>query len=427
MEFAMPLNANEQYLLELINRARLDPGAELARYNAAVASGVYGGAKLASLNAGLTAGTISNAAIQPLAANESLNNAAAAHSLHMLAVDKFDHSGIGDGDLGSRADSAGYNWTMLGENISWSGTTGTVNERQAIENHQFGLFRSDYHRENLHNASFSAGGIGAEIGQYSIDGGTYNASMLTEMFGDNGSQYFLTGVVYNDANANRFYTPGEGYSAAINVNGAGATNSSAAGGYSMIAANGTHQVTLGGVIVSVVFAGQNVKLDLLNGNQIQSSVSVTAVSGVGSLELLGNANLSATGASKAETIIGNAGNNTLNGMAGADTIYGKAGADILNGGTGNDTLDGGKGNDLFTGGTGADKYVFMSGSGDDTISHFSSADFIALDTRLATSFSTAMSHADQVGLDVVFTFDGDSLTLANTALSSLNAGDFNFV
>jgi Ca2+-binding RTX toxin-like protein len=344
----MPLDANEQYLLELINRARLDPTAEMARYNATLPAGDP--RRMATLNDGLAAGTISTAAIQPLAMNENLNSAAVSHSLHMLAVDRFNHSGIGDGDIGSRATGAGYNWTFLGENISWSGSTGPINQMQATEGHQFGLFYSPGHRENLHRAGFSEIGLGQETGVFTANGENYNASMLTEMFGDRGAQYYLTGVVYNDANANRFYTPGEGVSAAIGISGGGATTSASTGGYSIVATNGAHQVTLGSAVVSVVFAGQNIKLDLLNGNQVQSSASLTAVSGVTSLELLGNANLAATGAAGAETIYGNVGNNALSGMAGADLIYGRAGTDVVNGGDGGDHLWGGAGADQLIGG-----------------------------------------------------------------------------
>ena len=52
----MTLSAAEQYAIELINRARLDPAAEALRYGVA-------------LNAGLSAGTISNDALYVLAPN----------------------------------------------------------------------------------------------------------------------------------------------------------------------------------------------------------------------------------------------------------------------------------------------------------------------------------------------------------------------
>ena len=54
-----------------------------------------------------------------------------------------------------------------------------------------------------------------------------------------------------------------------------------------------------------------------------------------------------TGGMAADTIFGNALNNSLIGDAGADTIWGFAGDDTINGGAGNDLLIGGTGNDLY--------------------------------------------------------------------------------
>ena len=72
----MPATAVEQMILELINRARLDPAAESAR------DGI-------DLNEGLPAGTISAASKQPLAMNETLLTIAFAHDQDMIAHDYF--------------------------------------------------------------------------------------------------------------------------------------------------------------------------------------------------------------------------------------------------------------------------------------------------------------------------------------------------
>src|SRR5213594_3728147 len=68
----------EQYLVELINCARMDPSAEAARLGIA-------------LNEGLAAGTISTAAKQPLAINPNLTDAAGKHSQWMIDNDVFSH------------------------------------------------------------------------------------------------------------------------------------------------------------------------------------------------------------------------------------------------------------------------------------------------------------------------------------------------
>lgn len=76
---------------------------------------------------------------------------------------------------------------------------------------------------------------------------------------------------------------------------------------------------------------------------------------------------SAGSSTRADTILGTAGNDTYDGGSGADVIYGGAGNDTLKGGAGtdSDTLHGGAGNDVLRGAGGAD---FMhGGTGNDSI------------------------------------------------------------
>jgi len=73
-----------------------------------------------------------------------------------------------------------------------------------------------------------------------------------------------------------------------------------------------------------------------NSDRIQSSISLTVVSNVEILELIGNEPINATGNASDNKLFGNAGNNSLIGDAGNDTLDGGAGQDTLNGGAGND-------------------------------------------------------------------------------------------
>src|SRR4051812_35771389 len=66
----------EQYMLELLNRARANPAVEAARYGI-------------DLNEGLSAGTISTVAKQPLAMNAYVVDAARGHSQWMIDNDVF--------------------------------------------------------------------------------------------------------------------------------------------------------------------------------------------------------------------------------------------------------------------------------------------------------------------------------------------------
>ena len=110
----MGLSAAEQYLLELINRARLDPQAEANRYGV-------------GLNSGLQSGTIDTQAKQVLAPNAQLEAAALGHSNWMLDADTFSHTGSGGSSPGARMTAAGYDftgsWTWR-ENLAWTGSTG---------------------------------------------------------------------------------------------------------------------------------------------------------------------------------------------------------------------------------------------------------------------------------------------------------------
>src|SRR5690606_14071079 len=76
---AITLTPYEQLMLELVNRARMDPQGEAARQG------------LSSLNEGIAPGSISTTPKQPLAPNQILMNVARAHSQDMLDNDYFAH------------------------------------------------------------------------------------------------------------------------------------------------------------------------------------------------------------------------------------------------------------------------------------------------------------------------------------------------
>ena len=370
--------AYEQLILELINRARLDPNAEASRLGI-------------SLNKDLSPGQISGDSKQPLAYNSTLNNAAAGHSNWMLANDVFSHTGAGGSDPGDRMAAAGYqfsgNWTW-GENIAWNGTTGTLNVLQAAHSAHDGLFDSAGHRLNILNDNFKEIGVGAEIGNYR----GYNAFMLTENFAKSGSGSFITGVAYSDNNGDSFYSIGEGRGG-VNVSfregssGLGSTSTWSAGGYALeTTETGNITVTFSGgglpaaVTATVVLANENVKVDLIGTNRIESSVTTTLGQNATTLELLGLDNISGTGNGLNNTIIGNAGRNSVKDAGGNDYV---------NLGSGNDYVLVGGGIDTFFGGSGKDYISYYNSGGvrldlaantasgswavNDTISSFESA------------------------------------------------------
>lgn len=332
--------AQEQYFLELVNRARLNPLAE------AQLAGI-------DLNQGLAAGTISGAQKQPLAWNSALGDAATAHTNWMLAADIFSHTGSGGSTLGQRLTGVSYAYNRAGENIAWTGTTGALDFNASMLQLHTSLFKSSGHRTNLLDAGFKEVGIGAAAGQFT----SYNAAMVTQDFGKSGAASFVTGVAFNDSTGDRFYSIGEGLgsiSTTLYAGGAaiasGATWS--AGGYNL-STTSTGSMTMlfsgGGLAnaVGVTFAlgAENVKIDLVSYDTIQSSVSAVLNSFAAKLTLLGINDTYGFGNSSANVIEGNSGGNSLGGLDGNDVLIGNGGNDWLNGGNGADYLAGGAGGD----------------------------------------------------------------------------------
>lgn len=346
------LNAREQLLLELVNRARMDPAGEAARYG------------LADLNAGLTPGTINTAPKQVLAPNALLTDAARSHSQWMLDNDVFSHTGANNTSPGARMTNAGYAFTgswAWGENIAWSGTTGSLDaDRLVVEEHR-DLFLSAGHRQNILKDAYREVGIAAVTGQFTPGAGdpnTYSALMSTENFALSGTRIFVTGVAYNDTDNNNFYSIGEGVSARSYELLSGTTLVAAAvgmsaGGYAIaVNTTGTLELHITGVGLgtdigaSFTLGNANVKIDLTDNNTIESNVSVTLTRATPNLTLLGIQGIAGTGNSLDNIITGNGGSNLLSGGAGVDRLAGGLGNDRLNGGSGNDTLDGGSGSDI---------------------------------------------------------------------------------
>ena len=325
---------HEQYQLELINRARLDSAGEAQRLGQ-------------GLNDGLSPGRISADPKQPLAFAETLIDAARGHSLWMLHNDIFSHTGQGGSSPGDRMRAAGYDFTgswTWGENIAYQGTTGGLPVTAFVESTYEGLFESPGHRTNILGEAFQEVGLGIRTGTFD----RFNAVMVTQNFASSGQKTFVTGVAYDDADGDDFYSPGEGRDGLrVTFETAGrapvSTDTSAAGGYQQQLQAGTYDVTFSGaglavpLGVSVEVGDENVKLDLIDGSVVASSVDAVMGDNLEDLLLLGIADLEAVGNGLDNRITGNRGDNRLDGVAGDDTLIGGGGDDVLNGGEGRDT------------------------------------------------------------------------------------------
>jgi hypothetical protein len=333
------MTAQEQLMLELINRARMDPTGEAARYGIA-------------LNEGLAAGTISGTPKQVLAGSDTLAVATGNHSMWMLANNNMAHNETaGTTNFtgvtpDSRMIAAGYspiNW--WGENIAAAGRSEAMTDALATqlitEQHQ-SLFVDTFasnrgHRLNILSENFQEVGIGQALGAFQFSNGTFNSSLVTQDFGKSGSSIFITGVVYNDMVANDdFFSVGEQV-AGRNISAAGATTdqTGAGGGYELrFAAGGAKSVAFdlagGTVTVGLTLGTTNIKLDVVNGNEVWSTTAITSVSSnVAEVHALGIGNIDLVGAAGAQKLYGNSGNNVLDGGGGDDiAVYRGAFADF---------------------------------------------------------------------------------------------------
>ena len=192
----------EQYMLELVNFARATPEAEAARLGI-------------TLNQGLDAGTLDGTDKQPLAFHPLLFVSARAHSDWMLANNIFSHTGVNGSTPGDRMAAAGYEFVAPwsnGENIAFVGERRKLNLVTSTKDMHENLFKSPGHRKNLMNGKYAEVGIGLRQGEFTDETGTYNTLMGTQNFALSKASYnpFVVGVVFNDANKNYFYDPGEG-------------------------------------------------------------------------------------------------------------------------------------------------------------------------------------------------------------------------
>ena len=261
----------EQYYLELINRARANPSLEGSRL--ARSSDVDVLASLKFYNVNLV--TLQNefkalAAQPPLAMNAKLMQAARAHSRDMFVKQFQGHSSSNGSSMSTRITNSGYAWRTIGENVYsyadsvWHGHAGF----QVDWGYGSGGMQSGRgHRMNIHSANFREVGIGVVKGT----NGRVGPQLVTQDFGAGSvSQAFITGVAYYDLDGDGFYDPGEGIGGLV-VKASGASRiaiTSSSGGYAIPVptTSARRLTTFSGLSLSfsanaVITGGKNVKVD----------------------------------------------------------------------------------------------------------------------------------------------------------------------
>ncbi len=87
---------------------------------------------------------------------------------------------------------------------------------------------------------------------------------------------------------------------------------------------------------------------------------------------------------------------------------------------------------MFRGNGGHDTFAFAANFGNDIIADFGTgrrtSDVVRFSKSVFDDFADVMAHASQIGQDVVIdAHAGNTLTLKNTSLTSLDRSDFQFV
>ncbi|MBX9455490.1 MAG: hypothetical protein KL863_05475 [Rhizobium sp.] len=144
---------------------------------------------------------------------------------------------------------------------------------------------------------------------------------------------------------------------------------------------------------------------------VKASVSFTLAAHVEQINLVGKADIDATGNDQDNHVQGNAGRNVLRGEGGVDFLVGLGG---------NDRLFGGEGGDVFN---------FQAGSGRDTVMDFEAGiDEIQIGGLKGTIDFADMvaNHVEEKGDDIWITYGKDVVILRNTGTGELQAGDFVF-
>jgi serralysin len=432
-------NANEQYLLELINAERAGAG------------------------------------VQPLANNGLLNVAADNHSQWMIDADVFSHTGVNGSSPMARMQAAGYQFTgswSNGENIAWMSLRAPTGYADEVQQLHTNLMNSTGHRANLLNGTFAEVGLGFVVGEYQ----GWQGAFVTENFARSGSAHFLTGVAYADGDQDRFYDPGEGLGG-LSVTATSSTGATyvaqtyGSGGYDLALPSGAYTVTFSGAGIAtstrqIDVGAVNVKLDLVNpAAGVQPGALIGGPGADYLVGVLGAANY-IRGADGADTITGGDQFNDVNGNKGADSIVGcsaagdwllggqgddridasasggrnilngNMGTDVVIGGTAGDTLRGGQGDDQIHGGAGAD--LIFGDLGVNTIAGGAGADTFRNGAGVARDLITdfQQSEGDRIQIDAGLSYavaqasgdveiavsHGGVIVLQNTSLASLAEG-----
>jgi len=286
---AIEPTADEQYLLELVNRARANPAAEGQRLAALAQADPVLRAATDGWDLGAFQAVISGfAASPPLAFSPRLLEAARDHGRAMLARNQQYHAPAGfltnpavaTADDGQAYYAVGAASWATGENVfAHSGNLGRNSVRDYVDYYHAGLLIDWGVPSFSHLRALMAPGPGsrppggalpfAEVGIGLVtdarptappppapgspnDGLDVGPVIVTQEFGWRAGPAYLTGTAYRDADGDAFYTPGEGLGGIAIRATAAATGAAfeaqtwGSGGYSLALPPGVYTVVASG-------------------------------------------------------------------------------------------------------------------------------------------------------------------------------------
>ncbi len=272
----------EQYMLELINRARANPLAEIKRILSANDKEVARAMETYKITeAELISEFSEYQPAPPLAFNPELISSARTHAQDMADNDFQGHTGSDGSTVGERLTEAGYKYLTAGENVfSYAYSVDYAHAAFLID---WGV-DSLGHRKNelglIPDSDFRE--IGIAVVAENDPATSVGPLVITEDFGKSyDGVVFIAGVVYRDENNNGFYDPGEGLEDVkiIPDHGTYYAQTSASGGYAIpVLINSgiyhlrTERSDLPEMQASANIGEQNVKVDFVLGDPRYASI-----------------------------------------------------------------------------------------------------------------------------------------------------------
>jgi uncharacterized protein YkwD len=279
--------AQEQELLELTNRIRTAPLAELELLLNVADPTTKQQIEFALAKYGVKLNTLRSQwqtlkPVAPIAWSSELNNAAATHNTAMIAADVQAHQVTGEQTLGERTRAANYNFTLVLENLyAYARSPLEAQAALAIDwgVGADGIQTPPEHRDVL--LSDKVREVGISITPQPALSRDLGPLVVTQNFGDrtalNGKGYLLS-VAFTDRNNDTWYQAGEGLNdVQLKITGINGTNFNKtiapgdAGGYQELLDPGRYQVdflrngnTVGRRVTAIAAnTPANVKLDLV--------------------------------------------------------------------------------------------------------------------------------------------------------------------